>query len=65
MKFIEAFWRFLFYATFCVVGINTLFFPTRALWTVDHTLMWKDWHYHETSDIMKFYYFVELGQLTS
>ena len=60
-KFAEAFWRFIFYTLFCVVGYFTLFQPELALWVADTRHNWIKWPEHPMTSMLEFYYQVELG----
>ncbi len=76
IKFVEAFWRGLFYTMFVVIGYQTLFNcdpsvndpnePTCnesgiAVWVSDMKLNWDGYPYHKVSNAVKFYYHMELG----
>jgi hypothetical protein len=68
VKFIEAFWRFIFYSIFCIMGIIGLFYnPTTKEWIgLGNTeLHWKQWPFTNNNDhldnFLKFYYIIELG----
>jgi len=60
-KFTEAFWRFLMYAVFCVIGYHTLFVPTVAPWILDTNQHWDKWPSHRITATVEFYYHVQLG----
>ena len=61
VKFVEASWRFLFYTTFVVLGYNALFVPNTAIWVTESMQMFQGWPMHRVSDVIHFYYMVELG----
>ena len=61
-KFTEAFWRFLMYAVFCVIGYRTLFVPTVAPWILDTNQHWDKWPSHRITSTVEFYYHVQLGE---
>lgn len=61
VKFVEAFWRFLFYAVFCVVGYHVMFHPEPVDWVLDLHLCWTNYPFQPIPALMKFYYQVELG----
>jgi len=71
VKFVEAFWRMMFYGAFCVVGIQTLFYDKNqetdkmeqrtAVWITTTMEHWRGWPSHPVSEAIKFYYQVELG----
>lgn len=71
VKFVEAFWRMMFYAIFVVVGIQTLFYQAdpdtgilrrhTASWITETMNHWRGWPMHDLTDAIKFYYQVELG----
>ena len=64
-KFVEAMWRFVFYAIFCIYGYNALFVPETAEWITDTKKHWDGWPLYENgiinSDAIQLYYQVELG----
>jgi hypothetical protein len=60
-KFSEAAWRLTFYAYFCYVGYLALFTPTTAIWIQDTHNHWIGWPYHVMSEMVEYYYQVELG----
>ena len=60
-KFMEAFWRFLMYGVFCVIGYYTLFVPTVAPWILDTNQHWDQWPSHRITAQVEFYYHVQLG----
>jgi len=61
VKFCEAFWRALFYATFCILGYNALFVPEPVSWVKDTHNYWIGWPLHPLSSTINFYYQIELG----
>ena len=61
VKFVEAFWRFLFYSYFCFVGYRILFIPVAASWVLDTKEHWQDWPLQEAVPLIMFYYKIELG----
>jgi len=67
VKFVEAFWRMMFYALFVGVGINTLFYDSAtgsrqtAPWILETMEHWRNWPKHPVSSAIEFYYQVELG----
>ena len=65
IKYVEALWRFFFYAAFCVVGVHTLLLPEPAPWMPwvgDTKQFWNGWPLHHViNDGIRFYYQVELG----
>lgn len=61
VKFVEAFWRALFYTMFSVLGYYALFVPETAEWIVDSSKNWIGWPYHEVTSAVRFYYQIELG----
>ena len=60
-KYIEAFWRFIFYSAFCILGYQVLFVPAVAPWVQDTKNHWMNWPFHQISPMMLFYYQIELG----
>jgi len=60
-KFSEASWRLTFYAYFCYIGYRALFTPTTASWIQDTHNHWIGWPYHVMSEMVEYYYQVELG----
>ncbi len=64
-KFVEAVWRFVFYAIFVYYGFDALFVPETAEWVTDTKKHWDGWPYYDgtggLSDTVKLYYMVELG----
>jgi ceramide synthetase len=58
---VEAFWRFIFYSVFVVVGYYTLFSPEPAIWITDTKQHWVDWPQHPMSSMLQYYYLTELG----
>eukprot|EP01041_Mallomonas_annulata_P001469 gene1469-2828_t len=60
-KFEEAFWRFLLYASFLIVGYQTLFTPTIAPWVTDARYFYLEWPFQPIHEASRFYYFIELG----
>lgn len=61
VKFVEAFWRFLFYSYFCFIGYRALFFPQTASWVLDTKKHWQDWPMQEVTPLLMYYYKIELG----
>ena len=61
VKFVEAFWRFLFYSCFCILGYNALFVPEPAPWLFNTVHHFEGWPHHVISNAMFFYYHIELG----
>lgn len=61
VKYVEAFWRFIFYTTFSILGYRVLFTPTTAEWVQDTTNHWQGWPYHVMPAAALFYYHIELG----
>lgn len=61
VKYVEAFWRCLFYSTFSYLGYRTLFTPDTAEWVADTKFHWEGWPYHQLPAIALFYYHIELG----
>ena len=61
VKFCEAFWRALFYATFCVVGYYALFVPEPVVWVKNTKEYWLGWPLQSLPSAVDFYYQVELG----
>lgn len=61
VKFGEAMWRSMFYASFCVLGYVTLCLPEYAPWLLDIDHNFLNWPYHPISKLMAFYYQIELG----
>lgn len=64
IKFVEALWRFLFYAAFCIMGVSTLFFPEPVSWMPwlgDTKQFWNGWPMQKMGVGMMLYYQVELG----
>ena len=64
IKFVEALWRFLFYAAFCIMGVSTLFFPAPVSWMPwlgDTKQFWNEWPMQKMGVGMMLYYQVELG----
>ena len=61
VKFVEACWRFLFYAYFCMVGYRAIFLPTTVSWVLDTRLHWQGWPLHRVSSAISYYYQIELG----
>lgn len=61
VKYVEAFWRFIFYSTFCYLGARAIFFPEIAPWVQDTNNHWEGWPYHQISGAALFYYHIELG----
>ncbi len=60
-KFCEAFWRFIFYFSFVVIGCKVLLFPSPVSWILDTKNHWIDWPFHPLSKMLSFYYHVQLG----
>jgi ceramide synthetase len=60
-KYVEAFWRFIFYSSFSYLGYRTLFVPEVAEWVQDTKNHWEGWPYHQITGIALFYYHIELG----
>lgn len=60
-KFVEALWRFVFYAFFNYLGIKALFFPSTASWVLDTKQHWMGWPLQPQVDGIIFYYQIELG----
>ena len=65
-KFVEAFWRFLFYAAFVIIGYYGLFKnPTTVNFIDDLSLLWSEWPNtdptQQLSSFLKLYYQLELG----
>jgi hypothetical protein len=60
-KFSEAAWRMIFYTYFCYVGYIALFTPETAIWIKDTRHHWIGWPFHPMSNLLEFYYQVELG----
>jgi ceramide synthetase len=65
IKYVEALWRFFFYAAFCIMGVYTLFLPEPVSWMPwmgDTKQFWDGWPLkHVISDGIRLYYQVELG----
>ncbi len=61
VKYVEAFWRAIFYITFCVLGYYALFTPETASWVRDTKHHWIDWPLHPMTTTINFYYQIELG----
>jgi ceramide synthetase len=61
VKYVEAFWRFIFYSSFSYLGYRTLFVPEVAEWVQDTKNHWEGWPYHQITSIALFYYHIELG----
>jgi hypothetical protein len=60
-KFCEAFWRFLFYGLFCVIGICVLFYPVPQPWVKDTREHWRNLLTEGVLPSVAFYYHVQLG----
>ncbi len=61
-KFVEALWRFLFYAYFCYLGYVALFAsPGTVSWLQDTKEHWRGWPTQPISSAISFYYNIELG----
>ncbi|RYH25822.1 hypothetical protein EON65_15235 [archaeon] len=61
VKFVEAFWRCVFYTYFTYLGYQALFTPTTAGYVQNSIHYWADWPYHPINNKALFYYTVELG----
>lgn len=61
VKFVEAFWRAVFYTAFCVLGYKALFSPEAASWVTETNNCWVDWPRQVLPAMVKFYYHIELG----
>ncbi len=61
VKFVEAFWRAVFYTGFSIIGYYALFVPTTAIWFWDNKHHFADWPFHELTPAINFYYQIELG----
>jgi hypothetical protein len=61
VKFIEALWRTIFYASFVVVGVHTLLYPDIQIWVSDPRNLYYGWPLHQVTDKMMFYYMIEFG----
>lgn len=61
MKFVEAFWRALFYTGFVYLGAKSLFYPEIAPWITNTVEMWEDWPNFQISGMLLFYYQFALG----
>jgi hypothetical protein len=61
VKFVEAVWRFLFYAYFCYIGFYALFVPSTMSWLVDTKEHWVGWPLQPVSKAINYYYQIELG----
>jgi len=65
-KFVEAIWRFCFYAVFCIWGIKGLFYnPDTVVWIQDTAQNWKGWPFtgvdQQLPQFLKQYYQMALG----
>jgi ceramide synthetase len=62
-KFVEAIWRFVFYANFVVYGAYVLFYPEPASWVTDGVMHWKGWPLFDgpIPANINLYYQMELG----
>jgi ceramide synthetase len=61
VKFVEAFWRAIFYTSFSFIGYRALFVPTTAIWFWDNQHHFVNWPFHDLSPAINFYYQIELG----
>ena len=61
IKYVEALWRFVFYASFVVIGTYALFVPEPKEWIIETDKFWRGWPNHAMSDAIRLYYQVELG----
>lgn len=61
IKFIEAFWRALFYSAFTILGYCALFVPEKVEWIVDPAKQFTSWPYDLITPMILFYYHIELG----
>lgn len=61
VKFVEAFWRAIFYTAFSILGYAALFMPETVDWLKDTSVYWKDWPHHPMPAVFLFYYHIELG----
>jgi len=61
VKYVEAFWRAIFYITFSVMGYYALFVPETAIWITDTKHNWIDWPLHTLTPSLNLYYQIELG----
>jgi hypothetical protein len=61
VKFVEAFWRTVFYLAFSILGFYALFVPETAPWIRDPAANWKQWPFHTISPTILLYYQIELG----
>ena len=64
-KYVEALWRFVFYAAFVVIGTYALFVNDGVFepqeWIKETDKFWRGWPNHAMSDAIRLYYQVELG----
>jgi hypothetical protein len=61
VKFVEAFWRAVFYSAFTYLGYQALFQPEPVPWVMDTRQHWADWPQHRVFPAIVFYYHIELG----
>lgn len=60
-KFVEAFWRFLLYSTFTIIGCNYLFYPSPVSWIFNSRELYLNWPHHGPIDGFIFYHNLQLG----
>lgn len=60
-KFVEAFWRFLFYSYFVYLGFNILIYPTPVPYILDPKYLYINWPHQVVSDAIIYYHHVQLG----
>lgn len=60
-KFVEAFWRFLYYTVFTVIAVYILFIPAPVSWLFNARELYTNWPYHGPIDAFVFYHNIQLG----
>eukprot|EP00981_Chlorochromonas_danica_P003265 scaffold634_cov185-Ochromonas_danica.AAC.2 len=61
VKFVEAFWRFVFYSAFVYLGYRALFVPETLPYVYETSSMWTNWPKFNIPANIRFYYLIELG----
>jgi hypothetical protein len=61
VKFVEAFWRAVFYTAFSILGYRALFVPNTAIWIWNTEHNFVDWPHHELTPAIDLYYTIQLG----